>query len=77
MVPTAPCYLAYRNIQYIYLDLLQDPAALNTDIVYRYCVPQSLCAPSYLDLLYDPAAPCYLAPNTPGVCCLPRKDTCK
>jgi peroxidase len=39
-----------------------------------YCVPQALCAPSYLDLLYDPAAPCYLAPNTPGVCCLHRKD---
>ena len=38
-----------------------------------YCVPPSFCAPWYLDLLYDPAAPCLLAHGTPGVCCVVRK----
>ena len=42
-----------------------------------YCVPPTLCAPWYLDSLYDPAAPCYLAHGTPGVCCVARKPPCK
>ena len=37
------------------------------------CVPPALCAPWYLESLYDPAAPCYLGPNTPGVCCVNKK----
>ena len=41
------------------------------------CVPPSFCAPWYLESLYDPAAPCYLGPNTPGVCCVNKKPTCK
>ena len=42
-----------------------------------YCVPQVTCAPWYLQSLSDPGAGCYLAPGTSGVCCLPRKPTCK
>jgi len=38
-----------------------------------YCVAPVLCAPYYLESLYDPAAACYLAPGTPGVCCPPKK----
>ena len=41
------------------------------------CVPPVFCAPNYLESLYDPAAPCYLAHGTPGVCCVPRKSPCK
>ena len=42
-----------------------------------HCVPPAHCAPWYLESLYDPAAPCYLGPNTPGVCCVPKKSACK
>ena len=42
-----------------------------------YCVPPVACAPWYLTSLYDPAAACYLAPGTPGVCCPATKPTCK
>ena len=42
-----------------------------------YCVPPVHCAPYYLESLYDPAAPCYLAHGTPGVCCPPQKAPCK
>jgi len=38
-----------------------------------YCVPPVFCAPWYLESLYDPAAPCYLAHGTPGVCCATKK----
>merc|ERR1719499_418473 len=38
------------------------------------CVPPVFCAANYLESLYDPAAPCYLAHGTPGVCCVPRKS---
>ena len=41
------------------------------------CVPPVFCSPNYLESLYDPAAPCYLAHGTPGVCCLPRKHPCE
>ena len=41
------------------------------------CVPPVLCAANYLESLYDPAAACYLAHGTPGVCCLPRKHPCE
>ena len=41
------------------------------------CVPPVLCAANYLESLYDPAAACYLAHGTPGVCCLPRKPPCE
>jgi len=41
------------------------------------CVPPVFCSPNYLESLYDPAAPCYLAHGTPGVCCLPRKHPYK
>jgi len=48
-----------------------------TEIAYcangGYCVPPVLCAPYYLESLYDPAAPCYLAHGTPGVCCPQKK----
>jgi len=40
-----------------------------------YCVPPVICAPWYLDSLVDPAAPCLLALGTPGVCCVPKKNT--
>ena len=43
----------------------------------RYCVPAMHCAPWYLESLYDPAAPCYLAHGAPGVCCPPKKPACK
>ena len=42
-----------------------------------YCVPPVFCAPWYLESLYDPAAPCYLAHGTPGVCCATKKPACK
>ena len=42
-----------------------------------YCLPPVACAPWYLNTLYDPSAACYLAPGTPGVCCPPRKSSCK
>jgi len=42
-----------------------------------YCVPPVACAPWYLTSLYDPAAACYLAPGTPGVCCPATKPTYK
>jgi len=42
-----------------------------------YCVPPVACAPWYINTLYDPAAACYLAPGTPGVCCPPRKQSYK
>ena len=42
-----------------------------------YCVPPVLCAPWYLESLYDPSAPCYLAHGTPGVCCAPKKPACE
>ena len=41
-----------------------------------YCVPPTFCAPWYLDSLYDPAAPCYLAHGTPGVCCVTKNPPC-
>ena len=41
------------------------------------CVPPVFCSPNYLESLYDPAAPCYLAHGTPGVCCPHRKSPCE
>ena len=41
------------------------------------CLPPVLCAPAYLETLYDPSAPCHLAPGTPGICCPPRKPACE
>ena len=41
------------------------------------CVPPVLCAPWYLESLYDPGAPCYLAHGTPGVCCAAKHPSCK
>ena len=41
------------------------------------CVPPVFCSAYYLEALYDPAAPCYLAHGTPGVCCAPKKHSCK
>ena len=41
------------------------------------CLPPVLCAPAYLETLYDPSAPCHLAPGTPGTCCPPRKSSCE
>ena len=41
------------------------------------CLPPVLCAAAYLETLYDPSAPCHLAPGTPGVCCPPRKSPCE
>ena len=41
------------------------------------CLPPVLCAPAYLETLYDPSAPCHLAPGTPGTCCPPRKPSCE
>lgn len=41
------------------------------------CVPAVHCAPWYLESLYDPAASCYLAYGTPGVCCPHKKGSCK
>ena len=42
------------------------------------CVPPSACAPFYLNALHDPVgAACYLAPGTPGICCVPRHTSCK
>ena len=42
-----------------------------------YCVPPVFCSPWYQESLYDPAAPCYLAPGTPGVCCVTKNPPCK
>ena len=41
-----------------------------------YCVPPVICAASYLESIYDPAAPCSIAPGTPGVCCPPTTRGC-
>jgi len=42
------------------------------------CVPPSACAPFYLNALHDPVgAACYLAPGTPGICCVPRHTSYK
>ena len=40
------------------------------------CVPPALCAPWYLESLYDPSSPCYIAHGTPGVCCVQKKGSC-
>ena len=65
-------------------DAEADPAILAhgyAEVAYcangGYCVPPVHCAPYYLESLYDPAAPCYLAHGTPGVCCPPKKAPCK
>ena len=42
-----------------------------------YCVPNVLCSTHYMETLYDPAAACYLAHGTPGVCCPPKKASCE
>ena len=41
------------------------------------CVPPVLCPAPYLASLYDPAAQCYLAHGTPGVCCKGQTKSCK
>jgi hypothetical protein len=42
-----------------------------------HCLPPVVCAPQYLQSLYDPTAACSLAPGTPGVCCPARIRGCR
>ena len=84
MLVLAPLLLAATLVQ-AEAEAEADPAILAhhgyAEVAYcangGYCVPPVHCAPYYLESLYDPAAPCYLAHGTPGVCCPPQKAPCK
>ena len=85
MLVLAPILLAATLVQAeAEAEAEADPAILAhgyAEVAYcangGYCVPPVHCAPYYLESLYDPAAPCYLAHGTPGVCCPPKKAPCK